>query len=133
MFLKIIFIYLFFSTLCLIANYRLKKGNLAGISNFQCFNPVKWFSVGIGFVLKFLFPWWIFEQYVLRFYDADCAPCKKAGKCIAGDSPCGCDFYAKAWSPVEKCSNGNWGPIIWSKKEYMQLRQDYPIKIKIER
>lgn len=122
-------IYVLASVSALYVNRGLKLQGFTGISTLQCFNPVKWFSVFIGYAFKYLIPLHIFEQYVLRFYDPECRPdCISKGKCKI----CGCDSVCKAWSPIESCSKGNWPPVIYDKEEYQNFREEFPVKIKIE-
>jgi len=130
-FVAIILIYLFSISLAIITNKKLKRRGLQGIKWNECFNPIKLFSVLIGFILYILIPEHIFEQYVIRFYDPYCRK-----NCLKSDNKectiCGCDVYAKMWSPLEKDSNGNWGKIIISRSKYNKLRKSYPVKINIE-
>lgn len=128
--------YLIISGIAYLVNKSNKKQGLKGIPTKDCFNPLKWLSVLYGFTLKILIPRHVFEQYVLRMYDPDCSVCIKEGKCIGGltcgnQCACGCDTIAKMYSPTEADSGENWGPIIFNKKEYQELRKDYPVKITI--
>lgn len=110
-------------------NQKLKSQGFMGITTAECFNPLKWMSVVFGYTMKFLIPQHVFEQYVLRFYDDYCREnCMIPGKCIK----CGCDAVAKGWSFNEKCSMDNWGPIIFNKDKYEELRKQFPVTIKIE-
>lgn len=113
------------------ANYKLKKKGLTGIKYSECINPLKHFSVLLGFLLYILIPQHIFEQYVIRFYDDYCRQTcllNNDGKCIE----CGCNTAAKMWSPLEADSRNNWGKIIFSKKKYYEHRNNYPIKIQVK-
>lgn len=126
--------YVFISMIAYSINYKNKMKGLNGIPTIQCFNPIKWFSVFYGFVLKFLLPKHVFEQYVLRIYDPDCSICIDEGSCVGGvdcgvDCACGCNTLAKMYSPLEKDSGGNWGPIIWNKIKYQKIRESFPVKI----
>lgn len=113
----------------LMYNYWIKKQGAKGIKWVDCLNPVKHLSVLIGFIFYFLIPEHVFEQLVLRVYDDYCRP-----NCLLGNNgkcdSCGCNTYAKMMSPLEEDSRGNWGSIIWSKKKYKSLREQYPVKIK---
>ena len=119
--------YLFGMLSALSYNFWIKREGANGIEWKQCFNPIKHFSVAIGFIMT-LIPQHIFEQYVLRVYDDYCRP-----NCLLGNEgkcdSCGCSTYAKMMSPLEKDSRGNWGTIIWSKKKYKEHREKYPVKI----
>lgn len=126
--LLLVSLYFLISLEALWFNDKLKKEGFTGIPTVQCFNPLKWVSVFFGYTMKWLIPQHIFEQYVLRFYDEECrVDCMLKGKCIT----CGCDAIAKGWSPKEKCSNNNWGPIVFNKRKYKALRDKYPVNIKI--
>lgn len=124
----LLFVYILGSMIAMSMNYSLKNKGLKGIEWYECFSVYKQFNVAIGFVLKSIIPFHIFEQYVLRFYDEDCKPCLDKGKCLY----CGCDTKAKMWAPGEEDSNDNWGKIIWSKKEYEKYRKRFPVQIKTE-
>lgn len=119
--------YTLFVILCSRVNSRIKNSGLEGIESKECFNPKKMFSVVFGYILKLIIPSHVFEQYVLRFYSEGCRPCLDKGSCVA----CGCDTKAKMWSPLEKDSKNNWGPIIWSRGKYDLLRSKYPAEVKI--
>lgn len=130
-------VYLLVSFVAMTINKNNKRKGLKGIPTKDCINPLKWMSVLYGFTLKLLIPRHVFEQYVLRMYDEDCQICVKEGKCVGGticgsDCSCGCDTIAKMYSPTEKDSGDNWGPIIFNKKEYEELRKETPVKITIE-
>ncbi len=129
--LKLLILYIIAALCAMVYNYVLRRKGLEGISYVQCFNPIKLISVWIGFTLWLLVPMHIFEQYVLRFYDPECRT-----SCLLGNDgscvKCGCNTTAKMWSPLEKDSNYNWGKIIFSRRKYRELRNKYPVKIKIE-
>lgn len=101
-------------------NPRIDKG--------KCFKPKSWLSYVLGYTFIRFVPLHVFEQFVLRFYDEECSQCVGDGKCF----DCGCSMPEKAYVPYESCSRNNWGPIIWGKKEYEELRKEYPINIKID-
>lgn len=122
-------LYLLGTVTALIYNRALKGYGLKGIGYKQCFNPLKQFSVILGFSLS-LIPDHIIEQYVLRLYDTDCrAECYlgNGGKCVS----CGCNTKAKMCSPFEMDSKDRWGRIEWSKEKYKKTRELYPVKITI--
>lgn len=131
-FFKIIVLYLIGLALC---TYKVKKLKEQGYEEMQychCFDPRKWLSFAVGFLLKYLVPNFVLEQYVIRLYDPYCkSNCYESvdGKCVK----CGCDAVAKAMSPSETCSAGMWGPIELSRRKYEAHREEYPITIKIER
>ena len=112
-------------------NYKLKKGGSLGIKWTECWNPKKMFSVLIGFLLGWTIKDYIFEQLVLRVYDPYCRE-----HCLLGNKGkcdhCGCDTWAKMFSPLEEDSRGNWGGMILSRKEYVEHRKKHPVKIKVE-
>lgn len=116
-------LYLFGVLTCLLSTRNNKE-----VDKGKCFKPLSWLSYALGYVIKRFVPLHVFEQIVLRIYDEECSRCVADGKCF----DCGCDMPAKAYVPYESCSRGNWGPIIWGKKEYKELRKTYPVKIKIE-
>lgn len=123
--------------IALIINNKNKKIGLKGIDVIECFNPFKFLSVAYGYLLKLLIPHHVFEQYVLRFYDEDCSVCIENGKCIGGkvcgsECGCGCDVFAKMYSPLEKDSGGNWDSIVFNKDKYSKIRDEYPIEISIK-
>lgn len=128
---KFITIYEILAAIAIIYNWWLKRKGLEGISYWDCQNPIKLFSVLIGFILMVVFPMHILEQYILRFYDQDCRR-----ECLLGNNgncvKCGCYTKAKMWSPLERDSQNRWVGIIWSRKKYEKLRKKYPLKIKIE-
>ena len=131
-------LYLVASLSAVIINYRNKQKGLKGISWVSCFNPIKFFNVAIGLLFKLILPLHVFEQLVLRIYDEDCKVCLDEGKCVGGSAcgeecACGCDTVAKMYSPLESDSGENWGPIIWNKNKYEELRKEYPIEIIIKR
>lgn len=100
----------------------------AAVDKAKCFSPLSWLSYVSGNLIMYLCPPHVLEQFMLRFFDKECRQCVSDGKCF----DCGCDMPAKAYVPYEKCSRGNWGPIIWDKEEYQELRELYPIKIEIK-
>ncbi len=129
-------LYLILSLSAVLVNYRNISKGLGGIPYKDCLNPAKWFSVGYGFLLKFVIPPHVLEQYVLRFYEPDCQVCLRNGKCVGGtkcgkDCACGCDTLAKMYSPFETDSGENWGKIIFNETLYKQHRREYPIEIKV--
>jgi hypothetical protein len=131
LFFKILAIYEAIAGLAMLWNWHLKNNKgLEGIPYLQCNNPIKLFSVVVGFFLYFLFPMHILEQYILRFYDEDCRK-----ECLLGHDghcvTCGCHTKSKMWSPLEKDSQARWGKIIWRKSKYQALRKKYPVKINI--
>lgn len=130
-------LYFIFGGFAIWLNFGNKRKGLKGIPYKQCLNPVKWFSVFYGYLLKLIIPLHVFEQYAIRIYTEDCQVCIANGKCIGGSKcgavcGCGCDTLAKMYSPFEEDSGENWGGIIFNKKKYHAVRQNYPIKIKIE-
>lgn len=111
--------------------YVLKKQGFNHYGYRTALNPVKWFNFLVGYILKFLMPPHIIEQMAIRLNDDECLPeCynSKYGNC----KYCGCNALAKAYSPLEQCSNANWGPIIFDKKEYEKFRKEYPVTIIIK-
>ena len=124
---SLIFIYVIGFGLCYLKVLDLEAQGYEEMTCKDCLNPMKWFSVVTGFILKYLVPPHILEQMVLRLYDEDCSMCYKNGVC----GVCGCDSIAKAYSPTESCSGDNWGPIIFDKQKYQKLREEFPIEIKI--
>lgn len=121
-------IYLFGCLSATAYNAWIKNEGAKGIEWKQCLNPIKHLSVFVGFTLYFIIPQHVFEQLVLRVYDDYCRP-----NCLLGNGghcdSCGCNTYAKMMSPLESDSRNNWGTIIWSKKKYKKLREQYPVKI----
>lgn len=122
--------YLIASITALIVNRNLKKNNYTGISWKECFSPKKHLSFAVGYIVS-LIPWWIMDQYAMRFYDIQCGQCIKQKECMVnGVKGCGCDPYKKACSPFEKCNFDNYFPIIFNKqKAIIHLSK---IKYKIE-
>ena len=90
-------------------------------------NPLKWGSVLYASFMKMLFPMHIVEQLILRMYDMECRKCMANGSCFH----CGCDM-SKVFTPWDVCSQGNWGPMIESEKEYEELRKEYPVEITVK-
>ncbi len=118
---------------CVVAidvNNNLKRNGYTGIPLKECFFPSKHFSFAIGYIVS-LIPWWVMDQYAMRFYDPQCRTCILQRECrVNGVKGCGCDPYKKACSPFEKCSFNNYGPIIFNKvKAIIHLSK---IKYKIE-
>ena len=124
---SLLFIYALGFLLCYSKVRRLQAKGYNEMTCKDCTNPVKWFSVVMGFTLKHLIPPHVLEQMVLRLYDESCKPCYNDGTCHV----CGCASIAKAYSPIESCSADNWGPIVLNKEEYKKLRAEYPVQIKI--
>lgn len=106
--------------------YVTRKNDLISVKD--CLDPRKWFSYVLGNVMMTLLPPHILEQFVLRVFDKECRECVKNGKCYH----CGCDMPARAYDPFTDCSGGNWGPIVFNKSEYLKIREEYPVEIKIE-
>lgn len=131
-FYSIVLLYLVGLLACMWKVRKLKNGGYEEMEHCDCWNPKKWVSFALGFALKHLVADFVFEQYVIRMYDPYCRPnCYEAedGKCVK----CGCDAIAKAMSPSETCSKGQWGPVDFNRKRYEGHRKQYPIKIKVER
>lgn len=125
---SLLFIYVIGFALCYSKVLNLQAQGYEEMTCKDCLNPVKWVSVVTGFILKYLVKPHILEQMVLRLYDESCQPCYRDGVC----HKCGCDSIAKAYSPMESCSADNWGPIIFDKQKYENLREEYPVEIKIK-
>lgn len=124
-------LYLIGATLSLYKIHHLKKEGYDGLNYQDCLNPVLWFSFVYGTLWNWFVPQHVMEQLLLRYYDSFCKPnCydSATGKCVH----CGCNAVAKASVPFASCSADNWGPIIFNKKMYQQMREKYPITIKIE-
>lgn len=134
---KIIYLILFFSYLltsfiAMYVNYGLKKKNYTGIEWKECFFPTKHFSFVIGYIIS-LIPWWIMDQYAMRFYDPECSVCIKRRSCERnGIKGCGCDPYKKACSPFEKCSFDNYFPIIFNKQKAINHLSNIKYKIEVK-
>lgn len=123
--------YMIASFVALIVNYRLKKKGYSGIEWKECFFPIKHLSFTIGYIVS-LIPWWIMDQYVMRFYDDQCRLCILQRECkVNGVKGCGCDPYKKACSPFEKCSFDNYGPIIFNKVKAINHLLNIKYKIKV--
>lgn len=90
------------------------------------FNPIRWMSAAYGWFFKLMFPVHIVEQLILRMYDMECRKCVAEGACIH----CGCDI-SKVYVPWDSCSQGNWGPLVESEKEYRKMREEFPVEISI--
>lgn len=124
-------LYLITVILTFLTIINLEKEGYDAYSWKDSFNLGLAFSFISGTVFHKLIPEHILEQYVIRLYDPYCkARCydSEDGKCI----DCGCDAVKKAYAPTASCSKGNWGPIIFSKEDYNKLREEYPIKIKVQ-
>jgi len=130
----------------------LKSQGFKEFDSEDCKNPNKLFSVFVGVLFSRLVPmhvmdqlvykayscpkvpWYIkpwmhiFEQLVVRLYNDQCRRCVKEGRCFLGFNElgqpigCGCDMPAKAFSPYESCSEGNWGPMVMSRSEYCRRK-----------
>ena len=128
--LKLVKLYLLVVLFAWTYNFYLRRKGFKGVSYFSLLKPNKLLSVLWGLLIKLLLPSHVFEQLVLRVYDPYCR--KKClqrpdGRCHI----CGCDAYAKMMSPFEQDSADNWGPIIFSRKQYAKLREEYPVSIYI--
>lgn len=124
--------YLIASFTALIVNYRLKKKNYTGIEWKECFFPIKHFSFAIGYIVS-LIPWWVMDQYAMRFYDPECRICILQRECrLNGVKGCGCDPYKKACSPFEKCSFNNYYPIIFNKTKAINHLSNIKYKIEVK-
>lgn len=111
-----------------IAYYAITHRNsLSNIRIEDVINPLKWGSVLYASFMKMLFPMHIVEQLILRMYDMECRKCMANGSCFH----CGCDM-SKVFTPWDVCSQGNWGPMIEDKKEYEELRKEYPVEITVK-
>jgi len=92
-------------------------------------NPVKWYSIVIGKILKKygfgeqkdLFH--IYEQYTFRA--TMCNLCLEEGKCLS----CKCDMPDKMLVPFEMCDLKRWGPIIQDKEQWENFKKENKIKI----
>lgn len=119
---------LFILAVCLyVAHYVWKhRRELANTKLEDWVNPLKWGSVLFASFTKLLFPIHIIEQLILRMYDNECHKCMLNGSCFH----CGCDM-SKVYTPWDVCSRGFWGRMIESKKEYAEVRKEFPVKILI--
>ena len=128
-------IYLIACISALIVNYRLKEDGFDGILWYECFLPTKHLSYILGFTIS-LIPWWIIDQYAIRFYHKKCGVCIKKKKCIQnGEQGCGCDPFSKACSPFESCHFGHYGPIIFNKAKAIAKLSKFKIEaenVKVE-
>ena len=124
---SLVFIYLVGFSFCYSKVRQLQAEGYDEMTFKDCFNPLKWISVAMGFILKYLVEPHVLEQMVIRLYDESCKPCYRDGVCHV----CGCNSIAKAYSPIESCSADNWGPIIFNKQKYEKLREEFPVEIKI--
>jgi len=92
-------------------------------------NPVKWISFLVSLVTRFVYAPHIVEQYHMRY--VRCQECIGLKSCKF----CGCNMPAKASVPFEKDSTDpedaydepRWGPIIFSKKKWEKVKNDYKI------
>lgn len=120
----------------MLVNRRLINQGFEGIPWEDCTMPSKMISFFLGFALSFI-PWWIFEQYVERFYNEQCRPCISIGKCVSVDedgekiNDCGCDPTKRAWSPLETC-DGGYNKLILKESDYLEERRNYPMDIFIK-
>lgn len=76
--------------------------------------------------MKMMFPLHIVEQLILRMYDMECRRCVRAGACLH----CGCDI-SKVYTPWDRCTEGNWGPMIEDAERYKKMRDEFPVEITI--
>lgn len=124
--------YLIASISALIVNYRLKKNNYKGIEWRECFFPIKHLSFIVGYIVS-LIPWWIMDQYAMRFYNINCRKCIINKNCqFNGNNGCGCDPYKKACSPFETCSFKFYGPIIFNRKKAINHLSNIKYKIEVK-
>lgn len=122
-------IIILFSTYCLgFFTCLIKTSSNEKIRWVDCLDPRKWISVVVGNSLMLLVPPHILEQMALRVYDPECKECVQNGKCF----DCGCDMPAKAYDPNQVCSRGNWGKIIWDKRDFLHWKSQVSYKIKVE-
>jgi|JI7StandDraft_1071085.scaffolds.fasta_scaffold13633_2 hypothetical protein len=123
-----------------------KNRNILKATKFKdWFSVRKWTSVLYSYAVSTLFPFHVIEQMVIRLYDEDCkgyieeidpstgktvkklVTCRENGSCVH----CGCDMI-KAYTPWDRCSEGNWGAMELDKEKYSEIRRNYPVKIKVE-
>jgi hypothetical protein len=127
-FVIIVSIYIIACMSSLIVNYKLKLDGFTGILWYQCFSPLKHFSFVLGYTISII-PWWIRDQYALRFYNKKCGICIKKKECIQnGVKGCGCDPFSKACSPFESCRFGHYGPIIFNKTKAIAKLSNFKIE-----
>lgn len=103
------------------------KSELANTRLQDYINPLKWGSVLYATFMKLLFPMHIVHQLILRMYDMECRACVREGSCIH----CGCDI-SKVYTPWDRCSAGNWGPMVEDAEEYRKMREEFPVEITIK-
>ena len=124
--------YLFACILAIDVNNNLKSKGYTGIPLKECFFPSKHFSFLVGYTVS-LIPWWIMDQYAMRFYDPECRICILKKSCERdGVKGCGCDPRKKACSPFEKCSFDNYGPIIFNKQKAINHLSNIKYKIEVK-
>lgn len=128
----ILFIYMISVISALIFNAKLKMDKFDGIHWKECFSPLKHLSFMLGTIIAQI-PWWIMDQYVMRFYDDECRVCIEEGLCIDPDTKksCGCNARKKAASPFEKCKKNNFDKIIFNKEEAINHLKNTNYKIKV--
>jgi len=73
-------------------------------------NPLKWWAAITGHIIKKYVTIAYCEQVVYR--TVMCSPCIKSKQC----KHCGCDAIAAALSPVNYCSQGNYGSMMSEKQ-----------------
>lgn len=108
----------------------LQKTGYSYYERTDAFNPLIWYQFIAGYLLHWVMPRYVMEQYLIRFYDDFCRKncyLSEDGKCVN----CGCDVNKKVLVPGATCAGGYWGPIVWNKKEYIKFREEYPVEIKI--
>lgn len=69
-------------------------------------NPLKWYYFFLGWWINKNVQYAFCEQVVYR--SITCQPCTDAGKCLH----CKCKVPEKYMVPGDKCSEGNWGPMM---------------------
>lgn len=99
---------------------------LKNIRGQDMINPLKWGSVVFASFMKMMFPLHIVEQLILRMYDMECRKCVAAGSCMH----CGCSIE-KVYTPWDKCSDGNWGPMVEDAEVYRKMREEFPVEVSI--
>lgn len=93
------------------------------INKWYLLNPIKWFSVALGFVVRILIPTHILEQLAWRL--VLCYPCYEKGYC----THCGCSFPDKGYVFFEKCSEGKWGPFK-NKENWKAQKETFKFELK---
>ena len=128
----IIFVYGIAVISALLFNAKLKREKFDGIHWKECFSPIKHLSFILGTIIAQI-PWWVMDQYVMRFYDDNCRVCIEDGLCIDPDTKksCGCNARKKVSSPFEVCKKGNFGKIIFNKEEALNHLNSIKYKIKV--